>query len=83
MASGRAREFLERGWQLFDEKSAGELGPPRASTGPVAGVALGDALRKHAAAVQPSWPRPRDRDGDHAHHLRLIDILSRVERQRR
>ena len=79
MTRGHAASFLEQEWQLFDNADAAR----QRATLPVDRVVLGDALRAHAAAVQPSWPRADDRAVDHAHHLRLIDILSRVERQRR
>ena len=77
MASGRASAFLERSWQVFDRAGA------NASAGPTAAFAIADKLRAHATMVQPSWPTASDREGDHAHHLRLIGILSRVDRQRR
>jgi hypothetical protein len=80
--SSRAQAFLERNWTLFEDENTNHQRKLRASQGTGALVAIGDELRHHAARLRPSWPEPAARSEDEAHHLRLIAILDRVDRQR-
>ena len=77
-----AQAFLERDWTLFEDENTKHQRALRASQGTGALVAVGDKLRQHAARLRPMWPDRAARSQDEAHHLRMIAILSRVDRQR-
>ena len=46
---------------------------------PVEALAIGDELRQHVRVLQDSWPTEQDRRSDLASHLRVSEMLRRVQ----
>ncbi len=49
--------------------------------GPSSGLRIADELRRQVLAQRPDWPSKKERDEDHAAHLRVLDALERTPRR--
>jgi hypothetical protein len=73
----KAAEYVSRDWSCFDAAAADHL-RSLGARGAASVLALGDALRRHAVAVQPGWPSEQERARDLDHHRVLAELLGRV-----
>jgi hypothetical protein len=72
------RAFLERDWDaLAHAKEEAWMAQKRAK-GPAGSLRVADELRRQAMLARPGWPTARDRQEDHAAHLRLVELIRRV-----
>jgi hypothetical protein len=44
---------------------------------------ISDELRRSAARMNPGWPSAAERDADLASHIRVAELLRRVEQNRK
>ena len=70
--------FARRDWAQVAEAKTGFWRDQKRGLSAEQMLALGDQLRRHAQAVRPDWPSPRERDEDLAVHHRVAEALRAV-----
>ena len=73
------REFLERDWAAAARDKERYWRDYKREHGPAAGIRLADELRRQVLAARPDWPSAREREEDLATHLRVIEVIRRVQ----
>lgn len=71
--------FATRDWAEIERRKRRWIAEQQASLTPAEALAMGDALRNHALAVHPDWPTPEMRRADLEAHVRLCEMLRRVQ----
>ena len=73
------REFVSRDWAAL-RRSKDEYWAERiARLGPLEGLRIGEELRRQVLQRDPAWPEAALRRADLTSHVRLAELLRRVE----
>lgn len=76
------RAFADRDWPALEEEKARFWAERKRGMTAAEALAAGEALRRHARRVKPTWPDAADRAEDLAAHLRVAEALCAVSRHR-
>ena len=79
--SRSAKTFVSTDFSLFERENDAHFEVMHAEH-PGRAFELGEALRAHAVATQPGWPTAEDREQDLEDHLRFLELVDRVNRNR-
>jgi hypothetical protein len=75
--------FVRRDWRAVAALKRERWAHQESRMAPAERLAVGDELRRHVAAFQESWPTEQDRRSDLASHLRVSEMLRRVQSSHR
>jgi hypothetical protein len=76
------RAFVDRDWALIAQAKEDQWLEQKRSLTPSAAIALAAGLYQYAKALKPDWPDPAEREADLASHIRMAELLRRVDEQR-
>jgi hypothetical protein len=71
--------FARRDWQAVAALKRERWAEQKSQMTPAEALTIGDALRHHVSALQPSWPTAEERREDIAVHIRVSESLRRVK----
>jgi hypothetical protein len=75
--------FMARQWRRAREAKDTYWGERVARRGALEGFRIADELRRQARQQHPGWPDAESRRQDLAAHVRVIELLARVDSARR
>lgn len=75
--------YAGRDWAAIEESKRRRWAEQKGRMTAAEALAVGDALRRHAALVRPDWPTAADREEDLAVHVRVSESLRSVDLSRR
>jgi hypothetical protein len=78
MSTGEFVLALRRNASVLDRSKALYWRNYKRTHGEAEGIRIADELRRQVASQRTNWPSPREREEDHAAHLRVLDALERV-----
>lgn len=78
MREADLRAFARRDWAMIDAQKARYWAERKSAMTAEEALALGEALRRHAQRLQPTWPDAAERAADLATHRRLAGALRAV-----
>ena len=71
--------FVRRDWRAVAALKRERWTHQKSRMAPAEALAIGDELRQHVRVLQDSWPTEQDRRSDLASHLRVSEMLRRVQ----
>lgn len=71
--------FVERDWDSVAELKRQWWASEKRRMTPAEALSVGDELRYHASTVREDWPTIEERRQDRATHIRVSEMLRRVE----
>ena len=79
MVSDGIRAFMARDWQRARDAKDAYWAARIRRLGPVEGIRIADELRRQALLQHPDWPDAASRREDLRHHVRMTELLARVD----
>jgi len=70
--------FARRDWGAIAASKRRRWAEQKSHMNPAEALGVGDALRHHVSELQESWPTELDRGKDLASHIRVAEMLRRV-----
>jgi len=83
MVTRGIREFMARDWDAPRRLKDAYWGDRIARLGPDEGIRIADELRRQMKLQDSSWPSVGSRQADLANHIRVAELLLRVNAARR
>jgi hypothetical protein len=71
--------FVHRDWNAIAELKRRRWTDQKSRMTPAEALSVGDELRHHASALLPGWPTEEERQKDIATHIRVSEMLGRVQ----
>ena len=75
--------FMARDWQRARDAKDGYWAERVQRLGPLEALRIADELRRQALLQHPDWPDAASRRDDLRHHVRMIELFTRVDAARR